>query len=57
MSLAKYWKTVAGLLGAISTWGVTAAADGHITMVEGFGLLGVLATAGFVYQVKNQLTP
>jgi len=48
-----YAKAIAGLLGAISTWGVTAAADDAINAVELFGLLGALATVLVVYAVPN----
>lgn len=41
--MSRYIKALAALLGAISTWGVTAAPDG-VDSVEWFGLLGVLGT-------------
>lgn len=51
--MSRYFKTVAAVLGAISTWGITAAAEGGINSVEWFGLLGSLATVIGVYAVPN----
>jgi len=42
-------KAVAAALGAVGTWGMTAALDGHISLVEGFGLVFALGTALAVY--------
>lgn len=49
-----YMKFIAALLGGVSSWGVTAAADGRFDLVEWFGLLGVIATALVVRQVTNK---
>ncbi len=44
-----YLKTVAALLGALGTWGITASADGHYSHPELWGSLLALATAFGVY--------
>lgn len=46
-------KAIAALLGAVSTWGVTAAVDG-ITAVELFGLMGAFGTAAAVWATPNR---
>lgn len=46
-------KAVAALLAGIATWGGTALADGAVTPVEWFGLLGVLAGVVAVFGVPN----
>lgn len=51
--MSRYAKTIVAVLGAISTWGITAATEGGITAVEWFGLLGSLATVLGVYAVPN----
>lgn len=51
--MTRYMKTIAALLGSIATWGVAAGEDGILTMVEYFGLLGVLATVVGVYAIPN----
>lgn len=48
-----YLKAIISILGGVSTWGITAAADNAITQVELFGLLGVLSTALAVYAFPN----
>lgn len=40
-----YMKAVVALCGAVSTWGVTAAVDGHFDGVEWFGLVGAVGAA------------
>ncbi|MEO6574240.1 MAG: hypothetical protein ABIP89_10395 [Polyangiaceae bacterium] len=50
----KYQKSIAALLGAVGTWGATAAVDGSISLVEWFGLLIALSTAFAVFAVPNQ---
>lgn len=50
---SRYVKTFSALLGAISTWGVTAYADNSVTPVEMFGLLAVLGTVAAVFQFPN----
>lgn len=52
--MSRYIKTIAAILGGVSTWGITAAADNAITLVETFGLLGVLSTCLAVYAFPNQ---
>jgi hypothetical protein len=47
---AAYSKAIAAALGAVSVWGITAAADGHISGVEWFGLLGALAAVLLVWR-------
>lgn len=49
-----YVKTVIALLGGVSAWGITAAADNNITLVELFGLCGALGTALGVYALPNR---
>ncbi len=44
-----YLKTIAALLGALGTWGITASADGHYSHPELWGSLLALATAFGVY--------
>lgn len=51
--MSRYMKTIIAVLGGISAWGMTAAADNAITAVELFGLLGALATALGVYAIPN----
>jgi len=51
--LSRYSKTIAAILGAVSTWGITAAAEGGINAVEWYGLLGALAAALAVYGIPN----
>lgn len=52
--MSRYSKTIAAILGAISTWGITAAADEGINAVEWYGLLGALAAVLAVYSVPNK---
>lgn len=49
----KYSKAVISLIGAIATWGVTAAEDNKYTQVELWGALLALATAAVVFLVPN----
>jgi len=49
-----YAKAIAALLGAVSTWGVTAAADGAITLVECFGLVGAIGAVVAVFAATNR---
>lgn len=51
--MSRYIKFITALLGGISAWGVTAAADNGIDLVELYGLLGVLATALGVFSFPN----
>jgi len=51
--MSRYFKAIAALLGAVSTWGITAAADDAISTVEWFGLVGALGTVIAVYAVPN----
>lgn len=55
--MSRYAKSIAAVIGAIATWGITAASDNSITLVEWFGLLGALATVVAVYSVPNQPPP
>lgn len=54
-ALPRYRKSLAALLLAIGTWGVTAAPNG-ISAVECFGLLVALGTGLGVRQVANART-
>lgn len=49
-----YVKAIIAILGGVSAWGITAAADNSITAVELYGLLGALATALGVYAFPNR---
>ncbi|HWH01936.1 MAG TPA: hypothetical protein VNV66_22070 [Pilimelia sp.] len=51
--MTRYTKALAALLGAVGTWGVTAAEDGSIVLGEWFGLLVALGTALGVYALPN----
>lgn len=51
--MSRYAKAIAALLGAIATWGVTAASDSRYDQAELWGLLGVIATAALAFQVPN----
>lgn len=52
--MAAYVKAIVAVLGGLSAWGITAAADNNITAVEVYGLLGTLATALAVYAFPNR---
>lgn len=51
--MTRYSKSIIALLGALATWGVTAAEDNSYTQVELWGLLAALATAVGVYALPN----
>jgi hypothetical protein len=53
-SVSNYVKAISALLGAVSTWGITASADDAITQVELYGLLGAVATVLAVYAFPNK---
>jgi hypothetical protein len=55
--MSKYAKALAAILGAVGTWGTTAAADGQITSQEYFGLLLAISTALVVYVLPNKNDP
>lgn len=57
MSRPVYTKAIIAAVGAVSTWGITAASDGVFDSVEWFTLLGALATAVSVYAVANGQSP
>lgn len=46
-------KAIAALLGAVGTWGMTAASDG-IQSIEWFGLLVALGTVVAVWAIPNE---
>jgi hypothetical protein len=52
--MTRYSKTIVALLGALATWGVTAAEDNTYTQVELWGALLALATAAGVYAFPNR---
>lgn len=52
--MTRYMKFIVALVGAIATWGITAAEDNTYTQVELWGALLALATAGGVYAVPNR---
>jgi hypothetical protein len=47
-------KAIFALIGAVATWGITAAEDGVYTQVELWGALLALATAVGVFVVPNR---
>ena len=51
--MSRYAKTIAALLGAVGTWGATAAQEGGIDGPEWFGLLIALGTVAAVYGIPN----
>lgn len=51
--MKQYVKAIIAVLGGVSAWGITAAADNSITAVEVYGLLGALATALGVWAFPN----
>ena len=51
--MSRYTKTIVALLGALATWGITAAEDGVYTQVEWWGALLALVTAAGVYAFPN----
>lgn len=52
--MSRYAKALAAIIGALSTWGTTAAADGHYSQVEMWGLCGVALAGLAVYQIPNR---
>jgi hypothetical protein len=54
MNVKPYLKAIVALLGAIGTWGVTAASDGSIDLSEAFAALAAIATALGVFIVPNE---
>jgi len=52
--MSKYAKFIVAILGAIGTWGVTAASDGSLDLSEWFGVLVAVATALGVFIVPNK---
>ena len=51
--MTKYSKALIALIGAVGTWGYTAAANGHIPMQSYFGLAIAINTALGVYAIPN----
>jgi hypothetical protein len=51
--MSRYSKSIAGALGALSTWGLTAGADGHYTQAELWGLLAAAAAVVAVWSASN----
>lgn len=51
--MSAYVKAVLAALGAVSTWGITAGADGGYSHVELYGLLAAVVTAVSVYAFPN----
>lgn len=52
--MSRYAKSIIAFLGALGTWGATAAADGNYDQIELWALCGVLATAVAVFQIPNR---
>jgi len=57
VSIDRYRKSIAALVGALATWGLAAAADGEYTHAEWWGLLAALATVVAVWGSENATTP
>lgn len=55
--MTKITKAIVALIGALATWGVTAAEDGVYTQVELWGALLALATAAAVWVAPNRDEP
>lgn len=55
--MTKITKAIVALLGALATWGVTAAEDGVYTQVEIWGAVLALATAAAVWVAPNEDEP
>lgn len=51
--MTRYLKALVASLGAVATWGVTAASDGDYSQVELWGLAGAVATVLGTYLVPN----
>ena len=51
--MSRYAKAIVALLGAVATWGITAAEDGVYTQVELWGALLAVVTAVGVYAYPN----
>ena len=51
--MSRYMKTIAAILGTVSTWGITAGSSEGISGVELYGLLGALSGAFAVYGIPN----
>jgi hypothetical protein len=51
--VSRYRKSIAGALGALATWGLTAGADGHYTQAELWGLLAAAAAVVAVWGASN----
>lgn len=52
--MKEYAKAIFALVGALATWGATAASDGVYDAIELWTLLGVVGTAVGVYVVPNK---
>lgn len=51
--MSRYAKAIAALCTSMALWGGTAAADGHYTAAELWGLAGVAGSTATVWAVKN----
>lgn len=51
--MTRYFKAIVALLGALATWGITAAEDNTYTQVELWGALLAVVTAVGVYVAPN----
>ena len=54
MKASRYAKALVALIGAVATWGITAADDGVYTQVELWGALLAAVTAIGVYAYPNE---
>lgn len=52
--LKAYRKSIAALVGTVGTWGLVAAEDDRISLVEWFALAVALGTAGAVWGLRNE---
>jgi hypothetical protein len=51
--VSQYAKAVMAFFTALGTWGATAFADNGLTVVEAFGLCGVIVTTVGVFAIPN----
>ena len=54
---ARYRKSIAALIGTLSTWGLAAGADGVYTQLEWWGLVAAFGTVVAVWGVPNEDAP
>lgn len=55
--MSQYAKAIMAFFTALGTWGATAFADNGLTIVEAFGLCGVIVTTVGVFAIPNAPAP